>query len=93
MAVHGTPHGQRRQLSLQLKDFMTQIVYSPATQLNPAHNEMLRDVLLGLSASQKSLSCKYFYDDEGSRLFDEITELEEYYPTRTEVAIMESSIG
>jgi dimethylhistidine N-methyltransferase len=48
----------------------------------------LADVHAGLSASQKRLSPKYFYDRAGSRLFDRITELEEYYPTRTELGIM-----
>jgi len=45
-------------------------------------------VLDGLSASQKSLPCCYFYDDRGSRLFEEITRLPEYYPTRTELSIL-----
>jgi len=36
---------------------------------------------------------KYFYDERGSRLFDAITELEEYYPTRTEQAIMEANVA
>jgi dimethylhistidine N-methyltransferase len=48
----------------------------------------LRDVLAGLTAAHKSLPCKYLYDAEGSRLFDAITELDEYYPTRTEAAIL-----
>jgi L-histidine N-alpha-methyltransferase len=47
------------------------------------------DVLRGLGASQKSLPCKYFYDEAGSALFERITELDEYYPTRTELALME----
>ncbi|PVM93787.1 ergothioneine biosynthesis protein EgtB [Caulobacter endophyticus] len=46
------------------------------------------DVLAGLTASPKSLSSKYFYDAEGSRLFEEITVLPEYYPTRTETALL-----
>lgn len=46
------------------------------------------DVLLGLSSQPKSLPCKYFYDARGSQLFDAITGLEAYYPTRTEVALM-----
>ncbi|AMV26305.1 Histidine-specific methyltransferase EgtD [Gemmata sp. SH-PL17] len=46
------------------------------------------DVLAGLSLPQKRLPAKYFYDAVGSRLFDEITELDEYYPTRTELTIM-----
>lgn len=46
------------------------------------------DVLEGLSKSQKELHCKYFYDELGSQLFDQICELPEYYPTRTEASIM-----
>ncbi len=46
------------------------------------------DVLAGLGASPKSLPSKYFYDAEGSRLFEAITELPEYYPTRTETALL-----
>jgi len=52
-------------------------------------NQFRADVLRGLRAPQKWLPCKYFYDDTGSELFERITELEEYYPTRTERAIME----
>ncbi|MDH3493645.1 MAG: L-histidine N(alpha)-methyltransferase [Acidobacteriota bacterium] len=46
-----------------------------------------RDVLEGLSASPKKLSSKYFYDDEGSRLFVEIMKLPEYYLSRSELEI------
>lgn len=45
------------------------------------------DVLKGLSSSPKFLSSKYFYDDEGSRLFQEIMKLPEYYLTRAEFEI------
>ncbi len=48
----------------------------------------LDDVRCGLAAEEKSIPCKYFYDARGSQLFDQITQLEEYYPTRTELAIM-----
>jgi dimethylhistidine N-methyltransferase len=48
------------------------------------------DVLTGLARPQKSIPCKYFYDERGSALFEEITRTEEYYPTRTELAIMEA---
>ena len=48
---------------------------------------LLRDALAGLSATAKTLPCKYFYDDRGSDLFDQICRLPEYYPTRTELAI------
>jgi len=46
------------------------------------------DVVAGLSASPKRLSAKYFYDGVGSHLFERITELPEYYPTRTEMQIL-----
>jgi dimethylhistidine N-methyltransferase len=46
------------------------------------------DVLAGLRRPQKHLSAKYFYDTAGSWLFDRITELDEYYLTRTELRIM-----
>src|SRR5690242_3708155 len=46
------------------------------------------DVRAGLTAPQKSLPPKYFYDARGSELFDEITRLPEYYPTRTERSIL-----
>ena len=48
------------------------------------------DVIRGLSRPQKEISCKYFYDEAGSALFDEICELDEYYLTRTELAILEA---
>ncbi len=47
-------------------------------------------VLKGLQASPKRLEPKFFYDDIGSRLFEQITELEAYYPTRTELSILEA---
>jgi dimethylhistidine N-methyltransferase len=49
-----------------------------------------RDVFRGLSRSPKSLSSKYFYDAEGSRLFQRISELDEYYLTRCEAEILET---
>lgn len=47
------------------------------------------DVVAGLSQTPKTLPCRYFYDDRGSALFEQITDLPEYYPTRTEQAILE----
>src|ERR671937_60992 len=46
------------------------------------------DVRAGLTATPKTLPPKWFYDDRGSILFDQITRLPEYYPTRTETAIL-----
>ncbi|EAQ78748.1 L-histidine N(alpha)-methyltransferase [Blastopirellula marina] len=48
-----------------------------------------QDVVAGLSAADKSLPCKYFYDQRGSQLFDQICELDAYYVTRTEMNIMQ----
>lgn len=50
-----------------------------------------RDVIAGLTAPRKTLRPKYFYDEEGSRLFEEITQVPEYYPTRTELGILEDN--
>ena len=51
------------------------------------------EVVRGLIARQKTLPCKLFYDDIGSQLFERITELREYYPTRTELEILQKSSG
>jgi L-histidine Nalpha-methyltransferase len=53
----------------------------------------LTDVVEGLTAERKTLKAKYFYDAAGSALFEEITELQEYYPTRTELAILQERAG
>ena len=50
---------------------------------------MAADVRAGLTSPFKELSPRYFYDEKGSELFEQITELEEYYPTRCERAILE----
>jgi L-histidine Nalpha-methyltransferase len=50
---------------------------------------LAEDVREGLSSPFKELPPKYFYDERGSELFEQITELPEYYPTRTERAILE----
>ncbi len=55
--------------------------------------EMARDVREGLTASPKELSPKYFYDERGSQLFEQITELPEYYPTRAEREILAARSG
>ncbi len=49
---------------------------------------MAREVRLGLTATPKELAPKYFYDERGSQLFERITALPEYYPTRAERAIL-----
>ena len=57
--------------------------------LHPSADDLRSDVLTGLSSSPRIIPPKYFYDQKGSQLFDEITKTEEYYPTRTETQILE----
>lgn len=59
----------------------------------PARDSFLDDVLHGLAAPAKALPPKYFYDARGSELFELICELPEYYPTRTELAMMRSHVA
>ena len=61
--------------------------------LEPTTDEFHASVIKGLSAPQKTLPCKFFYDERGSQLFDEICSLPEYYPTRTELGILERHAG
>jgi L-histidine N-alpha-methyltransferase len=56
-------------------------------------NDEFSEIIDGLRLPQKSISPKYFYDEPGSRLFDQITRLPEYYLTRTELAIMKAFAG
>lgn len=55
-------------------------------------DDILNEVITGLRQQQKRLPSKLFYDEKGSALFNEICELEEYYPTRTEMQIMQDNI-
>lgn len=57
----------------------------PQPEIDPT---FAHDVRSGLGSAQKSLPSKYFYDARGSDLFEEICELDEYYPTRTEIALL-----
>ncbi|MCC7273703.1 MAG: L-histidine N(alpha)-methyltransferase [Alphaproteobacteria bacterium] len=61
--------------------------------LEPSTEEFRRAVVRGLSATPRTLPCKFFYDEAGSRLFDRICELPEYYPTRTELRILDERAG
>ncbi|MCP4696966.1 MAG: L-histidine N(alpha)-methyltransferase [Gammaproteobacteria bacterium] len=55
---------------------------------HPPMADIKKEVLNGLSRQPKSIPPKFFYDRNGSLLFDKITELPEYYPTRTEIDIL-----
>lgn len=60
-------------------------------ELGPSAAAARSEILAGLLASPKRLSPKYFYDQRGSELFDEICDQPEYYPTRTEISILEAN--
>ena len=57
----------------------------------PAIGEFAEAVLAGLARTPRSVPCRFFYDARGSELFEEITKLEEYYPTRVETALLEAN--
>ena len=66
-------------------------VHSIGTQrAPPPQDDFLEAVLEGLSRPQKSLPSRYFYDARGSQLFERITKLPEYYPTRVETELLAS---
>jgi dimethylhistidine N-methyltransferase len=84
MAIHRSPIGERRMIH-------TSAAASPVGHL--AQRSIFQaDVLAGLHKPAKTLPCKYFYDARGSDLFEEICGLAEYYPTRTELAILKRSV-
>ena len=57
----------------------------------PAIGEFAEAVLAGLARNPRSVPCRFFYDARGSELFEEITKLEEYYPTRVETALLQAN--
>ncbi len=67
------------------------MAYTIDIHLSPeeVRSQMRADALKGLQAAQKSIPPVWFYDERGSRLFEEITQLPEYYPTRAERALLE----
>lgn len=92
-------------LSQQMNNSMAQPAVLPASysqqglfsterlrfiDLKPKLESFREAVLAGLSASPKALEPKFFYDETGSRLFEQICALPEYYPTRTEMAILDA---
>ena len=83
LAIHGHPTGERHMIS-------SSTTISRHDETISWRRQFLQDVLRGLSRPQKEISCKYFYDERGSALFDEICELDEYYLTRTELAILDA---
>jgi dimethylhistidine N-methyltransferase len=64
-------------------------VSGTAAEVAADRRVMIQEVRAGLGCTPKRLPSKYFYDEQGSRLFERICELDAYYPTRTELAIMQ----
>jgi L-histidine Nalpha-methyltransferase len=78
-------------VSLQLAAGATARAHAPRPQDAPSPaSEFAEAVLDGLSRHPRSIPCRFFYDARGSELFEEITRLEEYYPTRAETALLEA---
>jgi len=79
--------------SQQNEQLATQPLRRPSRGLKffddqPVAEDILTEVIAGLSQPQKVLPAKYFYDEQGSRLFEAITKLPEYYPTRVEINLL-----
>jgi L-histidine N-alpha-methyltransferase len=74
---------QTRQISksprFEIRNYVTDSFY----------HELSQDVFIGLTAEQKFISSKYFYDERGSSLYEQICKLPEYYLTRTELSILQ----
>jgi dimethylhistidine N-methyltransferase len=62
----------------------------PSPRLDPARADFAQAVLAGFARKPRSLPCRFFYDARGSALFEEITQLPEYYPTRAETTLLET---
>lgn len=60
---------------------------------SPEAGDFYREVIAGFNQHPRSIPPKYFYDEAGSRLFESICEQPEYYPTRTEIALLERHAG
>ena len=83
-----------RMLDLSAQEPATHIEQSRTSiktkRLSSENNVFFDEVTCGLNQQQKTLPCKYFYDEKGSKLFEDICSLPEYYVTRTELALLEN---
>ena len=59
-----------------------------ALEIEAAKSDFLRETIAGLASNPRTLPCKFFYDERGAKLFQQICELPEYYITRTELQIL-----
>src|SRR5262249_20926334 len=83
LAIHGGSLSERRLKKMEQN-------LAPAGHTRAVDSDFITEVLNGLSRPQKSLPSRFFYDARGSELFEQITELPEYYPTRTEIALFKT---
>lgn len=91
MAIHGrTPcQGERAILNLTDSDTAQASTSTLASSAEQASDDAISaEIQSGLNAEARHINPKYFYDEYGSQLFDQITQLDEYYPTRTEITIL-----
>ncbi len=93
MAIHRHPPGApitATQRVAEASPSQTSPVAATQRVAEPPHAQpsFLADVLAGLHHPHKHLPCKYLYDQRGSDLFEQICQLDEYYPTRTELSIL-----
>jgi dimethylhistidine N-methyltransferase len=77
-------------ISLQVPVDSTTPSRSLRAQEASAPDAFAEDVVAGLARTPRSIPCRFFYDARGSELFEEITKLPEYYPTRVETALLEA---
>ena len=85
LAIHGNSPGEELMINHDLD--------RPPRLRQYRVDRFLEDVRQGLHLPRKASPCKYLYDERGSALFDEICELDEYYLTRTELAILERHVA
>lgn len=62
---------------------------APKFEITDLREEFAEAVLSGLARDQKAIPCRFLYDGRGSELYERITELDEYYPTRTEIGLLQ----
>lgn len=72
----------------RIYDFQQEVMTGMSYPMGANGHKVPPDLVAGLTARPKCIPCKYFYDAQGSRLFEAICRLPEYYPTRTEMALL-----
>jgi dimethylhistidine N-methyltransferase len=77
-------------ISLDLENGVDALTHDARATPDGARDDFAAAVLAGLARRPRSIPCRFFYDAQGCALFEAITKLEEYYPTRTETALLET---